>query len=232
MTTRKNAVECQFALQVTDLKIVKIILRVLLIAVIAFFVGVPFVRMFMMGDTAAAKNYLWSDAAKASYAASPETYKVYEFSVSQNFTTDGYFFLLNTRYTESQSDGYSQLQTTVRLNDSTLRHIAEDLSLADTPTCEDLIFILTDDLGRHYEVSQSLYDRKTNLNYLRIVFEDVDMTDAEFLYLNCYYSGAFDREAALSVTGQDEDAIGSLTVYKRQNTSYEYKLKRSELPGD
>jgi hypothetical protein len=186
------------------------------------------IRLLTSGDTEKAKNFLWTDEAKISYQTSPDKFKVYAIEVSKNFTDDGKFYVSNTRYAESEVGGISQIQTTIRWNNSTVKYLMADNNLTEI-SGEPFIFTLTDNTGKIYKVNKKESDTKPLYNYRRLVFDGVDFTDVNFFYINIYYAGTYDPAAA-AVKGSDENAYGTLAIYNVSDFVQEYKLNKNELP--
>jgi hypothetical protein len=212
------------------MKIVGKIIKYSITGLIIFFIGFMTLRIITSGDTKIARSFLWTDEAKASYQTSPDKFKIYSIEVSKNFTDEGKFYVSNTRYAESENGNISQIQTTIRWNNSTIKYLMADNGLTEPPAGEPFIFTLTDDIGNVYTGYEMVSDTKTLYNYRRMVFDGVDFTDVNFFYINIYYAGTYDPAAAAEIKGSDENAYGTLTIYRASNLAQEYKLKNDELP--
>lgn len=213
------------------MKIAGKIIKYFFFGLIIFFFGFMTLRLFTSGDTKIAKSFLWTDEAKVSYQTSPDKFKIYSVDVSKNFTDDGMFYVSNTRYAESEVGNISQIQTTIRWNNSTIKYLMSDLILTEMPAGEPFVFTLTDDIGNVYTGYETVSDKKTLYNYRRLVFDGVNFTDVNFFYINIYYTGTYDPAAAITVKGNDENAFGTLIIYRSSNLAYEYKLNKSEIPN-
>lgn len=212
------------------MKIAGKIIKFLFYSLIIFIVGFMTLRIITSGDTKIARDFFWTEEAKKSYLAAPDKFKIYSVNVSKDFTDDGKFYVKNTRYAKSEVGGISQIQTTIRWNDSTEKYLIEDFGLDCLPDGEPFIFALTDDIGNVYTDYTIISDKKPLYNYRRIVFDGVDLADVNFFYLNIYYAGTYDGEAAAAVKGSDTDAYGSLVIYRASNPAHEYTLTGSEIP--
>jgi hypothetical protein len=206
------------------MKIVGKILKYTIFGLIIFFFGFMTLRVLTSGDTKIAKSFLWTEKAKNSYLKAPDKFMVYSIDVPIDYTDDGYFRASNVRYAESETDGFAQLQVTVRWNNSTIEYLKEDFSLTEPPAGEPFIFTLTDDKGNVYTVYDMLTDTKPLYNYRRLAFDVTGFKDAEFFYINIYYTAMYDAEAS------DSSAYGTMVIYRQSRVLYEYDLKKSELP--
>lgn len=204
------------------MKIVGKIIKYFLVALLIFTVGFMFLRVLTSGDTAIAKNFLWTEEAKNSYLKAPDSFRVYSVELMREYTEEGKFRVSNVRYAESETDGIEQLQFTVRWNDSTIVYLREDFGLDGPPETEPFVFTLTDDLGNIYTDYQTVSDTKPLYNYRRLVFDISDFAASEYFYVNIYYSGTYDAE--------DSKPYGTLSVYSRSLMLAEYDLKKSDLP--
>lgn len=212
------------------MKIVGRIFKYLIFGLIIFIVGFMTLRVLTSGDTKIAKNFLWTEKAKNSYIQDPGKFLIYSIDVPKDYTDDGFFRVSNIRYAESEIGSLEQLQVTVRWNNSTIEYLKEDLGLTELPAGEPFVFTLTDDKGNVYTVYDMVSDTKPLYNYRRLAFDVSGFKDAETFYINIYYTGTYDAEAASAVKGSDSSAYGTMIVYRQSEVLYEYDLKKSELP--
>lgn len=211
-------------------KAIKFTFKTLLIVLISTIIAVPLIRLVQLDSHPdAAKNFVWTEKARQSYTDSPDGFHVYEFEVSQNFSELGYFFFFFGRIAEDDAGNVEQIQLTVRYNDSTLEHYTEDTGLS-LGAGEPFVYMLSDDQGRNYLPAATVTAEKSNLNYRRLVFEDVDMAGVDELTLNIYGASAFDEDLLETVKGGDESAFATMTVYRSSNEAPAYTLKKKELP--
>lgn len=214
------------------MKIVGNFFKYLVLGLLIFIVGFMTLRVLTSGDTMIAKSFLWTEKAKNSYFQDPAKFLVYSIDVPKDFTDDGFFRVSNIRYAESEIGSIEELQVTVRWNNSTIEYLKEDFGLTELPAGEPFVFTLTDDTGIVYTVYDSLSDTKPLYNYRRLAFDVTGFKDAETFYINIYFAGTYDAEAASAVKGSDSSAYGTLVIYRQSRVLYEYDLKKSELPEE
>lgn len=214
------------------MKIAGKIFKFFVFGLIIFLFGFMSLRVLTSGDTKIAESFFWTDNAKNSYGASPDGFRVYSADLTKDYTDDGMFRVSNIRYAESETGPVSQLQFTVRWNDSTVKYLQQDFGLAEPPAGEPFVFTLADDLGNVYAVQDMTADSKPLYNYRRLAFDVPDFGAAETYYVNIYYSGTYDAETSASVKGSDGSAYGTLAVYRTAVPMYDYTLKKSELPDE
>ena len=213
-------------------KIIKLILKISLAVVIAAIIAVPVARMIIL-DTHPEKmeDYYFTDEVFEYYMTKPEELSLYELNVGQNFTDLGYFFTFFTRLTTSADGEISQIQITVRYNDSTVENFNEEYETDYEAGTDIFEFVLADDKGNYYSPSKILEAEKSNLNYRKLIFEDIDMLDVDGLYLNVYPKENFSlnelKERAPE--GIDEDAFSGLHFYYSDNVNPVYTFSKREL---
>ena len=85
-----------------------------------------------------------------------------------------------------------EVQVALRYNDSTLQDIAADFGLALSPegTDERFCFYLRDDAGTVYTLTEGSYCHKLIYSYRRLVFDGIDATQCNYLYLDVYFGDA------------------------------------------
>lgn len=135
----------------------------------------------------------------------------------------------------------SQLQVVLRYNNSTLKHMVEDFSLAECPPRGEEIFDVTllqivdltpDDLTDNTDGSATLgevriragapeIDTTALYTYCRYTFDGVNIeSDTITAFLDIYYEEAVDYEA---------DPYGTLRLYHRDSTNLDEQLTAKEI---
>ena len=166
-------------------------------------------------DTKIATDFVWTPEALTAYREAPEEFDIYKLEVMTNYTRDGRFFVVNTRYAEN----ISQIQFTVKFNNSTLRAIEEDYAIPSV-SADDFYYVLSDNLGNCYTSYRYLIDTDARHCYRRLVFDDVSLIGIDTLTVQIYHGGD---------TGI---LCGELVIYKSENQSRLYGLKRRERPSE
>lgn len=216
------------------LKVVKLILKICLGLIILAVIAVSVSRIIVL-DTYPNEvtRYIWTDRASDAYKKDPDGFRVFDIYVGQNYSNLGLFFNAYIRLTDCPGEKLSEFQLTVRYNDSTVKQLNKTDPIEDD---DPFVFVLCNDKGDAYIPSSVKEASKSNLNYRRLVFEDVDMVDVDYLYINIYsksevdYSGAVDFVKARGVKGADEKAFSYMPVYSSKNVNEEYRLGSDELP--
>ena len=107
-----------------------------------------------------------------------------------------------------------QLQVTFRWNQNAEKNLLSDFNIDTLPSGELFRFTLTDEKGNMYgDVSYTSGSRYI-YEYRRLVFDGIDFTTVNELYLNVYFSGH------PSLTSYEE-----LIVYDRYIESYEIEVE-------
>ena len=169
------------------------IIRYLCYALILALYLLFFWRMCTRGDTALAKSYCWTDAGRTAYNESGGAMAVYQIDpVSEigEATTkkkNSFAFGISSVYL---TPAVSQLQFTLRYNDSMLTRLQAEYDLDAPPEGEAFVFVLADNLGTVYTEYQYLADERNVNNYRRLVFEELSFGEEITEYVvSVYYAG-------------------------------------------
>lgn len=167
-------------------------------------------------DPHEATDFVWTPEALEEYNASPDDFQIYRLEVMTNYTRDGRFFVIETRYLPS----LCQIQFTLKLNHSTLRALEEEYGLPDgTLTMEDFYCTLDDGNGNTYTHYSYLDSAATRHDYRRLVFDGVPLDGVDTLTLRIYS------------TRNTDEPCGEIVIYRSEYQSKLYGLKRRERPG-
>ncbi|MBR6708922.1 MAG: hypothetical protein IKL84_04510 [Clostridia bacterium] len=207
-------------------------------------------RVFTMGDPAVMEKLLVNDRTAALWAEKGETMEVltqrqYFLSEDGRFSQTNLRILpeidqiqLTVRYNNSTlkalvEDEDIALETAPDRDedvfDMTLVKVLP-MSDAEKEAIEDEI-LNSDALGDdeeyeaprkevRYTVSDSLTAKKLMYNYRRLIFDDVDLSDAEELWIEFYYRGALDYTA---------EPWCSILVWSAQDLNEPYELTKDDL---
>jgi len=216
------------------LKIIGKVLKYALILIIVAIIGFAIYRIFVMDNyPEQMQKYMWTDTSKECYENHPDDFHVYDVYVGQNYSKLGYFFNAYIRLTECEKDGRNEFQLTIRYNNSTIDRLAEKSTSYDKDN--PFIFVLSTSEGKNYLPSKSISDKQDRYNYLRLVYEDIDMIDVDNLYINIYETGTEESKDILkfmsdnNITKIDENAFAYMPVYSSTNINKEYSLKANEI---
>lgn len=206
-------------------KITGRIFKLLFILVILAVNGILFWRMCSMKTPDSMKTLLVDDTLHKAYVESEGKLEMFKQAMSneEKFTTAernyGYFSIVDVVFIPSAE----QLQVVLRYNDSTIRSVANDYGLDEVPSSDtelfDVTVIKTVDLTpdnqkdngigegiskeRIYP-SEVVAEHSGIHNYRRFIFNGVDASDAEGIFVDIYY---------IEDVNYDEIAYGSLSVY-------------------
>jgi len=171
---------------------------------IVFVYGFFLVRLFISGDPAAVKGFVWNNVSYDAYTQAPADFKVMHQEVKSIFTEDGTFRVTEVKYVPE----IGQLQTTVRYNNSTLKAVKEHYKLPDIPVGEAFIYILKDANGNEYRDYSFKGMTKNVYNYRQLIFDGIDLQNAGTLTLDIYYIDEvnFTYSPYATILIYDEDA--------------------------
>ncbi len=218
-------------------KIIGKTFKYFIICIILGIVGVSLVRIIMLDNfPAEVENYYFTEKSAELYRSG--AIMCYEIEVAQNYSDSsgdshaGDFFLFFGRLTETGGN-LAEIQCTVRYNDSTLLHRGESFNgsgYAAGSETDPFVYVLMDDLGHAYEPVQITSAEKSNLNYRRLVFEDVDMTDVGSLYINVYHTSSYDFGSVdTSYGAKDPGAFSCVGLFSSEKTYKEHKFSKKEI---
>ena len=183
-------------------KIVKIILKSIGGMCIFSVLAILLFRVYSIQEPDIASKYLWNQKGIDAYNASDE-FKVYGQKISSyiwtdpndpsvsktierdSFNEDETMRVTNIRYTPEAS----QLQVTLRWNQNAEEDVLDTYDQEALPKGEIFYFLLTDDKGNTYgEVSFTKGSRYV-YTFRRLLFDGIDFSKVNELYLNIYYAG-------------------------------------------
>ncbi|MBO4213176.1 MAG: hypothetical protein J5894_03575 [Clostridia bacterium] len=190
-------------------KVIKYIALVFVFAVTGFIIF----RMLSSGDPNEVKTLLVNKNTYDAYVESGETLDMFyqeHSSITRGDENYGYFSVSQVAFIGSAK----QVQLVFRYNNSTLRSVAKDLSLAEVPSRDDDIFDVTLVVSRdltpedktdndvsakdkpgsvaetRYFASQSISATKLMYNYRKFVFDGVEIDENTLaVYVDIYYKG-------------------------------------------
>ncbi len=170
------------ALKVT-LLVLKILVWVLCLSVTGFLV----LRINLSKTPKAFRELTWTPemtaSAEAAIAAGGKLDVTYQQNRA-NIDDKGLFMVTDLAFAEENG----QVQISVRWNRRfTINWLMERYSLSERPSGEQFIFMLTDDKGSLY--TKYTFAAKENAMYAfrRVIFDGVDLSDLDTLYLDVYY---------------------------------------------
>ena len=139
-------------------------------------------------------------------------------------------------------DEAEQVQVVLRYNNSTLKYLSEDYSLAAIPSRDDQVFDVTvlvaydltpddtsDNFGNdegsvrfeRFYATADLSHKKTLYNYRKFNFDGIKIDDSVLaVYLDIYYVGDVDY---------DKEPYGTLLLYDHTAENIEYKLSAKDI---
>ena len=150
----------------------------------------------------------------------------------------GYFAVTQSRFFKEAD----QLQVVLRYNNSTLKYLTEDYSLANVPERDENVFDITvvvaydltpendaDNFGNdedsvrfeRFYPADTLSHQKTLYNYRKLTFDGIKIDESVLaVYLDVYYVGDVDY---------DETPYGTLLLYDYTEKNIEYKLTAKDI---
>lgn len=141
-------------------------------------------------------KFYWSDAAKAALLEDgalsvefQEPYSVYD--------DEGKYHVSNTALCRETGE----VQLTVRYNSrSTINLLMESYALANRPSGESFVYILSDDAGNVYTDYKFAGRSRPLYEFRRLVFEGVDLSTASVLYLDVFYGEDVSEKSKMHAT--------------------------------
>lgn len=204
-------------------KLLKVLMTLVLVSVFV----IPCVRIFMLNSHPnEAVDLIWTESSKASYKSDPDAFHTYKIKMGDSYSKLGYFFFIEGSIVEDEAGRIEQIQLTMRYNDSTVTYFEEESgeSSADEP----FVFVLCDEKGNCYLPDVTVESENGNLNYRRLLFDNVDMSGVDTLAVNVYSANNFDLSSHTFADGKDENAFATVLVYTSQVKMPEYKLSKRE----
>lgn len=229
----------------TPLHIVGVIIKTLFYTLIALMAALLIWRIYF--STIIPKTIdrvIVTDSLSAAYAEQGENLKIFTQDQATITRTDenyGYFSVEDFIIIPEAK----QIQVVFRYNNSTIEYIAEDYSLDEIPSRDEELFALsltktvdrtpdsnadnTDSSALKKEVyypSEIISDQTLLYNYRRVVFEDVDISDA----IGVFFDVRFMTDYKSLGDGEyvyDDPISGTLCIY-----DYEMELEPVEIPKE
>ncbi len=199
--------------KITPWKIIKKAVKYFFILIgVTVFVSL-LLRIFIAGDTNFSKAFLWTERSITAYNENPESFDVYYYKRPDNISLDGKFSASSVYFIPS----ISQIQLTVRYNNSTIDKLIKDYNLEKTPTGELFVFTLSDNLGNVYTEYTYTEDKMNMYNYRRVVFESVDMNATKTVEEDGIQTEKKFEELTINIYYKDEvllsEPYSKMTVY-------------------
>lgn len=167
-------------------KPVKIILGTLKFCWILFIVGIfalIFLRLNLLKTPKKFQDFAWTDEAVAEYQTSGKLTVGFQEPYTE-YDEDGYYHISDVSFATS----IGEIQLTVRYNSrSTINTLMNKYGLTERPTGETFVYILTDDDGNEYTSYRFSAAEKPLSEFRRIIFDGVDFSTTDNLYLHVYY---------------------------------------------
>ncbi|MBE6639364.1 MAG: hypothetical protein E7616_07950 [Ruminococcaceae bacterium] len=188
-------------------KIVKFTLKTVIIMSVLAVIGALLFRIYTIQEPDMATEYVWNQTTLDAYNKKGENFTVMGQKMSTYIWTDPdtgesktierdsfnggkeigdeTMRISNMYYTEAAK----QVQVTFRWNQNAEKDLLDYYKLTELPSGELFYYVLTDEKGNAYgEVSYTKGSRYV-YTYRRLLFENVDITKVNELYLNIYYTG-------------------------------------------
>ncbi len=179
----------RFIKKLTVGKVLKFIAVLLIITVYVLLFG----RMILARNFGIMDRYIWTEKALDAYNSTHTEFDIMSQQLDESMDKNGYYHISNFVYTPQNNE----LQITVRYNNSTL-----DVLNFNYPhrvnEGEDFVFTLKDSNGKIYDSYSYAATSNIIYNFRRLVFENVDLTQADTLHLNVYYRGDIHDNAPMS----------------------------------
>lgn len=208
-------------------KLLKKAFKLMMTAIVVSAFVIPCVRIAQLNaHPNEAVDLIWTDASKASYRSAPDAFHTYRIKMGNNYSKLGYFFFIEGTIVEDEAGKIEQIQVTIRYNDSTVENYENESG--ESASDEPFVFVLCDEKGNHYLADRVVKSKSTNLNYRRLLFDNVDMSGVDNLTVNIYPEHRFVLEMLDGVKNSDENAFAAISVYMSIFDVPEYKLSKRE----
>lgn len=208
-------------------KLLKKTFKIMMSVLVASVFVIPGIRILTLNaHPNEATDLIWTEASMASYKADPDAFHTYKVSMGNNYSKLGYFFFIEGTIVEDEAGKIEQIQVTIRYNDSTVENY--ELESGESASDEPFVFVLCDEKGNHYLADQTVKSKNSNLNYRRLLFDNVDMSGVDNLTINIYPEHKFALEMLDGVKNSDENAFATISVYMSVFKVPEYKLSKRE----
>lgn len=158
-------------------------LKTLGILLIASIFLVIFVRLSLWKTPKEFRDFAFTEEAKTELSASGSLTVGYQEPYTE-FDENGYYHISDVSFARD----LGEIQLTVRYNSrSTINTLMEEYGLTERPTGETFVYILEDDNGNKYTSYRFAAASKPLSEFRRVVFDGVDFSSTENLYLHVYY---------------------------------------------
>ena len=183
--------------------------------IISIFVLI-FIRLNLLKTPKNFQSFAWTDEAVAEYNENGSLTVGFQEPYTE-YDDEGYYHISDVSFAES----LGEIQLTVRYNNrSTINTLMSKYHLTDRPNGETFVYILTDDNGNEYTSYRFSADSKPLSEFRRIVFDGVDFSSTENLYLHVYYG---------EDVNDDSDMYAVFTVYETDRWIEEKQLTPEDM---
>ncbi len=162
--------------------------------IISIFVMI-FIRSGFMKTPKQFAEFAWTDNARAAY----EELGSLEVGLQDPYSEydeDGLFHVSDVAFAKEAGE----IQLTARYNSrSTVETLMTAYGLTERPEGEVFVYILRDDKGNEYTKYTVAADAKPTAEFRRVIFDGVDFTDIDELYLSVYYGEDVTTDAPMNV---------------------------------
>ena len=179
----------------TPAKVIGFIFKVLAYAIIIAVFAVIFIRIQGMKIPKKFSEYTWTPAAVAAAAdgeLSVDFQEPYE-----SYDDNGYYHISNVALTKETGE----VQFTVRYNSrSTINKLMQTYGLTERPVGETFVYILADQDGKTYTHYTFAAGQKPMYELRRVIFDGVDLSAVETLYLDVYYGDDVSKDGRMNAS--------------------------------
>ena len=179
----------------TPKKVLGFIFKALAYGLIIAVFAVMFFRIQSMKIPKKFQNYIWTDAAVAAMADGELDVKFQE--PYESFDDNGYYHISNVALTAETGE----VQFTVRYNSrSTINKLMQTYGLTEKPKGETFVYILADQDGKTYTHYTFAAGQKPMYELRRVIFDGVDLSAVETLYLDVYYGDDVSKDGRMNAS--------------------------------
>lgn len=196
------------------LKGIALVLRIGFVVGLLLAIGWFLLRGHYQKGTSAMKEYLFTEEAAELYEQG--TLEIKRLGEYNDSALGRAFYIGNIYYTEV----LGQFQFMIRYN----RNNGLVSSLIDEHGLHCFTFALVDDKGNIYTEYQYQTDSKMMYGYYRLIFSDVDVTEALQLKVYVFYDDGKEK--------QQSQALNSCVVWYTEGVKSDYDLTRSEKKSE
>lgn len=164
-------------------KIILGTLKTIGILFIASIFLVIFIRLNLWKTPKEFREFAFTEEAKTQLAATGRLNVGYQEPYTE-FDENGYYHISDVSFERE----LGEIQLTVRYNSrSTINTLMEEYSLTERPIGETFVYILEDDNGNKYTSYRFAAASKPLSEFRRVIFDGVDFSSTENLFLHIYY---------------------------------------------